>query len=98
MKLLALEIDIPGRKADPKALLAEARRVWQLLQEDTIREIYFRADRPAAVLVLECGSVAEAEEILATLPLVQAGAVSFELIPLRPYPGLARLFDELQTR
>jgi hypothetical protein len=29
---------------------------------------------------------------LGTLPLVKAGLISFELMPLVPYPGFARLF------
>jgi hypothetical protein len=29
---------------------------------------------------------------LATLPLVSQGLIDFDLIPLRPYPGFARLF------
>ena len=29
---------------------------------------------------------------LGALPLVKAGLIEFELIPLRPYPGLERLF------
>ena len=29
---------------------------------------------------------------LALLPLVKAGLIAFEVIPLKPYPGLARLF------
>ena len=32
--------------------------------------------------------------ILATLPLVQEGLITFELIPLAPYPGFARLFEQ----
>jgi len=42
--------------------------------------------------VLECDAQAGAQEILATLPLVQAGLIVFELIPLKAYPGFERLF------
>ena len=28
------------------------------------------------------------------MPLVQAGLISFECIPLKPYPGFARLFKD----
>jgi hypothetical protein len=59
-----------------------------------IRELYFRADRHAAVLVLECASTEEAQSVLSTLPLVAAGLIHFDLIPLAPYPGFARLFVE----
>jgi hypothetical protein len=41
---------------------------------------------------LECADAAEAHRVLATLPLVRAGLIAFEVIPLKPYPGLARLF------
>jgi len=66
--------------------------VWALYQEGLIRELYFRADRSEAVLVLECASLDEARAALGSLPLVQAGLIRFELVPLRPYPGFSRLF------
>lgn len=49
-------------------------------------------DRRAAVLVLECGGVDEALEVLATLPLVKEKLIDFEVIPLTAYPDFARLF------
>jgi muconolactone delta-isomerase len=73
-------------------LRAEAARVWELQQSGVLREIYFRQDRSDAVLVLECTDAGEAQRVLGTLPLVQAGLIAFEVIPLKPYPGLARLF------
>ena len=33
-----------------------------------------------------------ARQILAQLPLVQAGLIEFEIIPLVPYDGFERLF------
>ena len=94
MKILALEREIPGVPDDAfePHLRAEAARAWELHQGGTIRELHFRADRPAAVLVLECDTLAEAEESLRTLPLVRQGLIQFDLIPLRAYPGFARLF------
>jgi hypothetical protein len=96
MKILALEHDLPGATPDKfKPLLkAEAARVWDLYLAGILREAYFRADRSEAVLVLECPSAAEAREILETLPLAQAGLIAFEVLPLIPYPGFARLFDQ----
>jgi hypothetical protein len=94
MKILALEQELPGHTNDDFTphLRAEAERVWGLYQDGLIRELYFRADRSEAVLVLECASLDEARAALGSLPLVQAGLIDFELIPLRPYPGFARLF------
>jgi hypothetical protein len=101
MKILAIEHDPPDVHADQftEALLhAEARRAWELQQAGIIREMYFRADRDEAVLVLECTNVEEALEVINTLPLVREKLIGFELIPLRAYSGFARLFaDDVQA-
>lgn len=101
MKILALEHDNPrnqGTAAGPDLqplLKSEALRVWELNQAGIIREMYFRADRHSAVLSLECETVEEAADALETLPLVRAGIITFELIPLSAYPGFSRLFATL---
>jgi muconolactone delta-isomerase len=96
VKILAMEIETEGVTSEQfqPHLKAEARRVWELYQSGAIRELYFRADRSEAVLILECADVREAQQILGSLPLVQAGLIRFEVIPLIPYPGFARLFGE----
>ncbi len=96
MKILAIERELPGATGEQfmPHLKAEARRVWELYQSGVIRELYFRADETIAVLMLECESAAAAQTVLDTLPLVQAGLITFELMPLRAYPGFARLFEE----
>ena len=73
-------------------ILDEAKKVWKFYQEDFIRDIYFRADGTSAVLMLECRDVDEAKHKLSELPLVSAGLIDFDLIPLIPYPGFSRLF------
>ena len=96
MKVLALERELPGIPADAfePHLEAEAAQVWSLYREGIVREVYFRADRSEAVLVLECDGIGEARAVLETLPLVEEGLIAFELIPLRAYPGFERLFAE----
>ena len=96
MKILALEKDLPGAAAElfQPLLKDEARRVWELHQAGAIREIYFNSGQHTAVIMLECPNVEEAQEFLSTLPLFKAGLVEFEIIPLAPYDGLARLFSE----
>ena len=42
--------------------------------------------------MLECPSLDEAHEALSTLPFVQNKLITFELIPLKAYPGFERLF------
>ena len=96
MILLALEREHPGATAEQfqPLLKEEARRVWELQQSGTLREIFFHADLHTAVIVLECSNVKEARRVLATFPLVLAGLIEFELIPLVPYDGPARLFAD----
>jgi muconolactone delta-isomerase len=96
MKILAMETEIKGVKPEQFTphLKAEAARVWELYQSGIIRELYFRQDRSEAVLILECASEHEAQQALDRLPLVQAGLIHFDVIPLVPYPGFARLFSK----
>jgi len=97
MKILALEKEVVGITDDqftPNLLKEEARQAWKLHQAGIIRELYFRHDRHEAVLNLECKDVKEAQSVLATLPLVKAGLIAFEIIPLIPYNGFSRLFSE----
>jgi hypothetical protein len=44
--------------------------------------------------MLECASPAETRNLLETSPLVRTDLIDFEIIPLRSYPGFARLFAE----
>lgn len=96
MKIIALEHELPEATAEGFQQYAkdEARKVWTLTQAGVVREANFRADRSEAVLVLECQTVEEAREALSTLPFVQNQLTTFELIPLRAYPGFERLFEK----
>lgn len=94
MKILAMEKDVPGITDEMRRphLKAEAAQVWTMYQAGIFRELYFRGDRHQAVLILECKDVEEARQMLETLPLVQQKMIAFDIIPLAPYPGFARLF------
>jgi muconolactone delta-isomerase len=96
MKILVLENELPGATSEKFQQYSkeEARKAWELHQAGIIRELYFRADRNEAVLVLECASVSEAQEILSTLPFVQNNLITFKFIPLKAYPGFDRLFEK----
>lgn len=93
MRIIAIEKEIgkPAPEEFAPHLKAETLRVLELQQQDILREIYFRADKHEAVLILECEGVDAARQALGSLPLVKAGLIDFELIPLRPYPGFMRL-------
>ena len=94
MKIIALEHELPGATVGgfQQYANAEARKAWDLHQAGILRELYFRADREEAVLMLECASVEEAREELSSLPFVENKLIEFELIPLKAYPGFERLF------
>lgn len=96
MIVLAIEHENPGLTADDfrPHLRAEARRVWALHQSGQIRSLYFCPERSAAVLMLECDDLDAARRLLDTLPLVQAGLITFELLSLTAYSGFARLFAD----
>lgn len=99
MQVLALGRDT-GPLDDPRwpeIRVAEARRAWELYSAGTLRQVWFRADRPNGVLLLEVADLGEARRVVDSLPLVAAGLIDFDLVPLRPYPGFARLFAEAEA-
>ena len=96
MKILAIEREIQGVRGEQfeAHLKPEAARVWDLYQTGIIRELYFRQDQSSAVLMLECKDIKAADQVINTLPLVKEGLITFDLIPLKAYPGFSRLFTE----
>ncbi|HEX7555691.1 MAG TPA: hypothetical protein VF338_03625 [Leptolinea sp.] len=95
MKFLAFEVEnYPVNWAEvPSDLLsAEARQIYDLQQAGLIRQIHFRADTHSAVIDWESDSIEKIVELTANFPLVEAGLIHFEIIPLIPYSGFSRLF------
>ena len=94
MKILAIEKELAAQAGENAAELykQEARRVYALYLEGALREIYLN-EANCAVLVLECESPEAAQGLLATLPLVQAGIIAFDVHELRPYRGYGRLMQ-----
>ena len=99
MKIFAIEKERPGVTPDQYQpyLRPEAARVWELYQSGHVREAYFNAEKHTAVLVLECSDLQEANNLLQTLPLVEAGLITFDLLPLVPYDGFVRLFEVIES-
>ncbi len=95
MKILAIEREVPGVEESEYTpfLKQEAAMVWELYQAGVIRELYFRQDQTSAVLMLECEDVNDARDALNSLPLMREGLITFDIIPLRAYPGFSRLFS-----
>lgn len=71
----------------------EARRVWDLYVGGVVRSVWYRADKPGAVLLLEAATGEDAERAVASLPMVEAGLLDIEIVPLSHYGGFGSLFD-----
>jgi len=97
MKILAIEKEVIGVKEEDYKphLKAEALKAWELYQQGIIRELYFTEKEHFAVLILECNDADEANKYLSFLPLVKEGLIKFDVFPLIPYYGFARLFDQI---
>jgi hypothetical protein len=80
MKVLA----VSSNTSDPTPHISDEMRIAELQAAGVIEQLYLKADRSGAVIVLETQSGEEAERQLATLPLVQRGVTSFEVTELVP--------------
>lgn len=72
--------------------LAEAAAVWKLVASGALREIYYCAEGPAVIGILECASLDEARVTMAALPMPAAGLIDFDFFALRPYDQFGLLF------
>ncbi|HYZ00671.1 MAG TPA: muconolactone Delta-isomerase family protein [Candidatus Binatia bacterium] len=79
MKVLALF----HNQADPTPYLAdEGKRVRELQDAGVLEQLWLRADHSGAVVLLEAADAADARRHLATLPLVQNGIATVDVIEL----------------
>jgi hypothetical protein len=74
-----------------KLVQEEVRVAVQLYLDGKIDQWYTRSDGKGAVLFLRCKAVDEAKALLAGLPLVKAGYIDVEYIPVVPFSGLRTL-------
>lgn len=95
MKFLVLDHPKPGatlEKYQPY-LLDEVRHTWASYKSGLVREIYFRQDRPGVAIIAEAASLEEAKKAFAELPLVKAGLIEMEPIPIGPFLNWELLFS-----
>ena len=97
---LAMSRRVPG-VADADVMRhaeAEALAVFRLMREGGFEDLHFSADWKGAILKVRARSRAEAETILAGLPMVDAGCITFDLYELAPFDHFHRLFrDEFRS-
>jgi hypothetical protein len=99
MKILCLDRPLPGatmEKYQPH-LRDEVRHTWESYKNGTVRDMYFRQDRPGVAIFLECESTADAERILSDFPLAKAGLIDFDVIPLGPFTNWEMLFAQASS-
>jgi hypothetical protein len=95
MQILALSRRVDGVTPAQLAPLAaaEAAAAYRLLATGTLRSAHMCPERPGAMLVLECATLAEAQAELATLPMVAQGLLAFDVCRMLPYTGTSALFS-----
>lgn len=94
MQVLALSRRRPGVTDAQVAPLAaaEAAAAHRLYQAGVFRSMHMLPERPGAMVVLECESLAAAQAVLAGLPMVEAGLIEFDCSRMLPYGGFQALF------
>lgn len=94
MKILCLDRPLPGATFDKYQphLKDEVRHTWQAYKKGIVRDIYFRQDRPGVAILVECASVDDAKKAFADFPLVKAGLIEIDAIPLGPFLNWEALF------
>ncbi len=70
----------------------EAAKVWEYYAADLVRTVHYFADNSGAVLLFEAPNLEAVNGAVTQLPMVQAGLLECEVIPLAPYTGIAELF------
>ncbi|MGA3092439.1 MAG: hypothetical protein ABSD75_27870 [Terriglobales bacterium] len=99
MKILCLDRPLPGATLEKVLphLQDEVRHVWQAYKNGIVREIYTRQDRLGVAIIFECASIVEAKDTFADLPLVRAGLIEIDTIPLGPFLPWEMLFESAAT-
>jgi hypothetical protein len=86
MQILAISKLNEGVTPDSIAKLGvdEVKHTLESYLDGKIRSFWFQANRPGVVFILECSDENEARELMNEQPLVVAGMMSVDLIPLQP--------------
>lgn len=95
MKIMAIgTVDHPLTVEEQEMYLPqEVPDTLQLYLDGKMEQFWLRENAVGVIFLLSVATVAEAEQILGTLPLVRANLLSFELLPIGPLMPLARLLS-----
>lgn len=94
MKWLAIEKECESADWSKAGglLKAEAHQVYLYYLAGHFRELYFNEEHNA-VIILECETREQVDELLNALPLVKNGWITFEIMQLKPYTGFDRMIN-----
>ena len=67
----------------PQLLTAEKKRTGELAEEGFIEQVLLRADGGGGFMIVDAATADAAHERLATLPFMQEGLMSVELVELK---------------
>ena len=92
-KILAISKIKEGATPDKMGphLADEVKHTLEAYLDGKVRNFWFKAGRLGVVLMLESTNEEEARRVLEELPLVVAGLVDFDTIPLQPLKPLGTL-------
>lgn len=92
MKIMAIgTIAAFSPEQKQKYMPTEVPATLQLYLDGKIEQFWFRQDAPGPVFLMNADSIEQATAELATLPLVAAQIMSFQLIPVGPLSPLGLL-------
>ncbi|MFT7507535.1 MAG: muconolactone delta-isomerase [Acidimicrobiales bacterium] len=69
----------------------EVKHTMEAYLDGKIRNFWFQVNSPGVVFILECKDEDEARQVMNELPLVVAGLMDVDLIPLQPLLPLGTL-------
>ncbi len=72
----------------------EAAKVWEYYAADMLRSMNFIADGRGVVFLWEAPSIETVNEAINALPMMQAGLLNAEIIPLKAWTGFEQLFEK----
>ena len=79
-------------KEQEQLLKQEAKVLWDLQKNGTIRSIWFTRNTREAILIIESESILRTKEIINSFPLVKEGLITYDIVELIAYDGYERLF------
>jgi hypothetical protein len=93
MQILAISKLKEGATMDKMGphLADEVKHTLEVYLDGKVRNFWFKVGQPGIVLMLESAGEDEARQVLKALPLVAAGFVEFDVIPLQPLKPLGTL-------